>query len=45
MYLGSTVTGADSMINQMIPLGILAFLAAVIVVAIVSSVYKIKEFW
>jgi len=45
LYVGANLTSADSMINQLIPLGIIVILLAVLTVSVIASVYELKEFW
>jgi hypothetical protein len=42
LYVGASITTADSIINQYIPLAIIAVLMAVISVAFVASFYALK---
>ena len=45
LYVGANLSSADSVINQLIPLGILVILFAVLTVGIIATVYEFKEFW
>jgi hypothetical protein len=43
LFVGASVTSADSILNQYIPLAVLALLFVVIVVAVVGSVMELRE--
>jgi hypothetical protein len=45
LYLGASATAADSMVNQFIPLGILAALTLTTVTATVSAVQELRDYW
>ena len=38
LYVGAAVTAADSMINQFIPLAIMAILTVVVIVGVIGSI-------
>ena len=45
LYVGANLSSADSVINQLIPLGIIVILFAVLTVGVIAAVYELKEFW
>jgi phage-related minor tail protein len=45
LYVGASVTVANSTINQYIPLGILAILLVIMVVTVVALIQELREYW
>lgn len=43
LYVGASLTGTESFINQLIPMAIIGLLLSVIIVAIIASVFALKE--
>ena len=42
LYVGATLTSADSLINFLIPLAIIVILIIVVVVAVVASIFELR---
>jgi len=45
LYIGANLSSADSVISQLIPVGIIVILFAVLTVGVIAAVYELKEFW
>ena len=43
LYVGASMTGTESSINQLIPMAIIGLLLSVIIVALIASVFALKE--